>query len=86
MKRLAFVAIALAAVGCFTCPNVDETLPILPPANGDAAPPTDLPAHTGDLDVAECQRRCDAGNVVSCSFEEPGGLPTLHCVLPSACE
>jgi hypothetical protein len=85
MKRIALVVFALLA--CGTCPDFDEIVTILPPANGDAAaPPARLPSHTGDLDVGECRGWCDAGNVVSCSFEEPGGVPTLHCVLPSMCE
>jgi hypothetical protein len=82
MKRI--LPLSLLLVGCGTCPNIDETLPILPPAN-DAAAPFDLP-KTGDLPLADCRKWCDSGDVISCSFDTPGQLPTMHCVLPASCE
>ena len=82
---IAIAVIALMRDGCGPCGNEETTTPILPPANGDAAIPSNLP-DAGALSLDECKARCDAAAVVSCSFDDPGGLPTLHCVVPAPCE
>ena len=78
------LALVLWVVAACDCAPTEDVRPILPPANGEAGP-LDLP-DAGRLGQDECIRRCDAGDVSSCSFDEPGGVPTLHCVLPSPCE
>jgi hypothetical protein len=70
---------------CGSCPNIDETVVVLPPANGDATIAVDLPEAGAALSADDCRRLCDAATVVTCSFSEPGGVPTLHCVVPPIC-
>lgn len=83
--RSLLLLLPLLALACGTCPAQDEIVPILPPADGDASVAADLPTTTGDVDQAECVRRCGA-SVLACTFDEPGGVPTFHCVMPSSCE
>jgi len=71
--------------GCGPCPDQHEAFPILPPANGDASSTIDVPKDAGTLSRDACVSLCDASDVISCTYEEPGGVPTMHCVRPSYC-
>ena len=82
---VAFALCSINADGCGPCPITDETFQILPPSNGDAAPTPDLPKQKGQLSDDECKKRCDGG-AVSCSYDEPGGVPTMHCEVIVSCE
>jgi hypothetical protein len=74
--------------GCGPC-NVTEqttTITLLPPANGDAAVlDSGLPADAGALSHDECVARCGDPTVISCRYDTPGGVPSLHCVVPANC-
>lgn len=82
-KLLALFALTAA---CGTCPNHVTIITILPPANGDAGLPIDLPPKPGELGLDECKGWCGEADVLSCSYDQPGGVPTFTCVVPSMCE
>lgn len=74
--------------GCGPCNTTEETITttLLPPANGDAAVrDSGLPADAGALSHDECVARCGDSTVISCRYDTPGGVPSLHCVVPANC-
>jgi hypothetical protein len=97
MNRLQLSSIFIAVLGaaslgakggCGPCNVTEQTLTttLLPPANGDAAiADSGLPPDAGALSHDECVARCNDSTVISCRYDTPGGVPSLHCVVPANC-